>query len=50
MDNIFDEAKKQGKLSFYLTSVGEEVINIASAAALTPHDIVLPQVIVWFLR
>ncbi|XP_049355881.1 2-oxoisovalerate dehydrogenase subunit alpha 2, mitochondrial-like [Solanum verrucosum] len=43
MDNIFDEAKKQGRLSFYMTSVGEEAINIASAAALTPDDIVLPQ-------
>ncbi|CAN4095189.1 unnamed protein product [Withania somnifera] len=43
MDNIFDEAKKQGRLTFYLTTVGEEAINIASAAALTPEDIVLPQ-------
>ncbi|XP_059286826.1 2-oxoisovalerate dehydrogenase subunit alpha 2, mitochondrial-like [Lycium ferocissimum] len=43
MDSIFDEAKKQGRLTFYLTTVGEEVINIASAAALTPDDIVLPQ-------
>ncbi|KAG5573075.1 hypothetical protein H5410_062841 [Solanum commersonii] len=47
MDNIFDEAKKQGRLSFYMTSVGEEAINIASAAALTPDDIVLPQAIFW---
>ncbi|XP_009779029.1 2-oxoisovalerate dehydrogenase subunit alpha 1, mitochondrial-like isoform X1 [Nicotiana sylvestris] len=43
MDSIFDEAKKQGRLSFYLTTLGEEVINIASAAALTSDDIVLPQ-------
>ncbi|XP_016577107.2 2-oxoisovalerate dehydrogenase subunit alpha 1, mitochondrial [Capsicum annuum] len=43
MDTIFYEAQRQGRLSFYLTSTGEEAINIASAAALTPQDIVLPQ-------
>ncbi|KAH0665996.1 hypothetical protein KY285_027202 [Solanum tuberosum] len=43
MDTIFYEAQRQGRLSFYLTSTGEEAINIASAAALTPDDIVLPQ-------
>lgn len=46
MDNVFDKAQKQGRLSLYMATVGEEVINIASAAALTTHDIVLPQVIV----
>ncbi|KAL4277994.1 hypothetical protein GQ457_03G032200 [Hibiscus cannabinus] len=35
---------KQGRrISFYLTSAGEEAINIASAAALTEQDIILPQ-------
>ncbi|XP_015078845.1 2-oxoisovalerate dehydrogenase subunit alpha 1, mitochondrial-like [Solanum pennellii] len=43
MDTIFYEAQRQGRLSFYLTSTGEEAINIASAAALTSDDIVLPQ-------
>ncbi|MCE0482365.1 hypothetical protein HAX54_041052 [Datura stramonium] len=43
MDTIFYEAQRQGRLSFYLTSTGEEAINIASAAALTLDDIVLPQ-------
>ncbi|CAL5414632.1 unnamed protein product [Camellia sinensis] len=43
MDNIFYEAQRQGRISFYLTSYGEEAINIASAAALTQDDIVLPQ-------
>lgn len=46
MDNVFDKAQKQGRLSLYMATVGEEVINIASVAALTTHDIVLPQVIV----
>ncbi|KAF3679262.1 2-oxoisovalerate dehydrogenase subunit alpha 2, mitochondrial [Capsicum annuum] len=52
MDTIFYEAQRQGRLSFYLTTAGEEAINIASAAALTLDDFVLPQyrevgVILW---
>ncbi|KAL6906187.1 hypothetical protein ACP4OV_003788 [Aristida adscensionis] len=43
MDTIFYEAQRQGRISFYLTSHGEEAINVASAAALTNDDIVLPQ-------
>ncbi|KAI8003323.1 hypothetical protein LOK49_LG08G01461 [Camellia lanceoleosa] len=43
MDNIFYEAQRQGRMSFYLTSYGEDAINIASAAALTQDDIILPQ-------
>ncbi|KAL3638872.1 hypothetical protein CASFOL_016779 [Castilleja foliolosa] len=43
MDTIFYEAQRQGRLSFYMTSSGEEAINIATAAALTPDDIILPQ-------
>ncbi|XP_043693862.1 2-oxoisovalerate dehydrogenase subunit alpha 2, mitochondrial-like [Telopea speciosissima] len=43
MDTIFYEAQRQGRISFYLTSIGEEAINIASAAAFTIDDIVLPQ-------
>lgn len=44
MDTIFYEAQRQGRLSFYLTSTGEEAINMATAAALSPHDFILPQV------
>lgn len=43
MDTIFYEAQRQGRISFYLTSIGEEAINIASAAALTLDDVILPQ-------
>lgn len=43
MDSIYYEAQRQGRISFYLTSTGEEAINIASAAALSPDDVVLPQ-------
>ncbi|KAK7282662.1 hypothetical protein RIF29_11616 [Crotalaria pallida] len=43
MDNIFYEVQRQGRISFYLTSAGEEAVNIASAAALSSDDIILPQ-------
>lgn len=45
MDTIFYEAQRQGRISFYLTCIGEEAINIASAAALNFEDLVFPQVI-----
>ncbi|XVE86514.1 hypothetical protein DITRI_Ditri18aG0039800 [Diplodiscus trichospermus] len=43
LDTIFYEAQRQGRISFYLTTMGEEAINIASAAALTLDDFVFPQ-------
>ncbi|GAB2219709.1 hypothetical protein Droror1_Dr00007346 [Drosera rotundifolia] len=43
VDSIFYEAQRQGRISFYLTSTGEEAINIASAAALSMDDIIFPQ-------
>ncbi|XP_024983408.1 2-oxoisovalerate dehydrogenase subunit alpha 2, mitochondrial-like [Cynara cardunculus var. scolymus] len=43
MDTIFYEAQRQGRISFYATTMGEEAINIASAAALHNDDFVFPQ-------
>ncbi|KAK7410650.1 hypothetical protein VNO78_01602 [Psophocarpus tetragonolobus] len=43
MDSIFYEVQRQGRISFYVTQMGEEAVNIASAAALSPDDVVLPQ-------
>ncbi|XP_058228289.1 2-oxoisovalerate dehydrogenase subunit alpha 2, mitochondrial-like isoform X1 [Rhododendron vialii] len=43
MDTIFYEAQRQGRISFYLTTIGEEAINIASAAALHFDDLIFPQ-------
>jgi len=43
MDTLFYEAQRQGRFSFYLTTIGEEAINIASAAALHDDDIVYAQ-------
>ncbi|KAJ0792891.1 putative 3-methyl-2-oxobutanoate dehydrogenase (2-methylpropanoyl-transferring) [Helianthus annuus] len=49
MDTIFYEAQRQGRISFYLTTIGEEAINIASAAALSHNDFVFPQVTLRFI-
>lgn len=43
MDTVFYEVQRQGRISFYLTTMGEEAINVASAAALKPDDIIFPQ-------
>ncbi|KAK9058284.1 hypothetical protein SSX86_023124 [Deinandra increscens subsp. villosa] len=43
MDTIFYESQRQGRISFYATTTGEEAINIASAAALDSKDFVFPQ-------
>lgn len=50
MDTIFYEAQRQGRISFYLTTIGEEAINVASAAALSFDDIVFAQVDIMVLR
>lgn len=44
MDTIFYEVQRQGRISFYVTSIGEEAINVASAAALSMDDFIFPQV------
>lgn len=43
LDNILYEAQRQGRISFYMTSSGEEAIHIGSAAALTPADVIFAQ-------
>ncbi|XAR62883.1 3-methyl-2-oxobutanoate dehydrogenase (2-methylpropanoyl-transferring) [Bertholletia excelsa] len=52
MDTVFYEAQRQGRISFYATSTGEEAITIASAAALAIDDVIVPQyrepgVLIW---
>ncbi|KAJ1664358.1 hypothetical protein IW140_004135 [Coemansia sp. RSA 1813] len=42
MDQILYEAQRQGRISFYMTSFGEEAL-IGSAAALNPKDLVFGQ-------
>ncbi|RMJ27184.1 2-oxoisovalerate dehydrogenase [Aspergillus sp. HF37] len=43
MDVIMFEAQRQGRLSFYMVSAGEEGISVGTAAALTPDDVVFAQ-------
>jgi len=44
MDTFLYEAQRQGRISFYMTSHGEEAINISSVAALSYNDIIFSQV------
>ncbi|KAI8920093.1 thiamine diphosphate-binding protein [Powellomyces hirtus] len=43
MDLILYEAQRQGRISFYMTSYGEEATHMGSAAALTLDDVVYGQ-------
>ncbi|KAF7278270.1 hypothetical protein GWI33_008626 [Rhynchophorus ferrugineus] len=43
MDKILYESQRQGRISFYMTSYGEEAIHIGSAAALKLEDLVYGQ-------
>jgi 2-oxoisovalerate dehydrogenase E1 component alpha subunit len=43
MDTILYDTQRQGRISFYMTSFGEEATHIGSAAAMTPDDIVYAQ-------
>ena len=43
MDTIFYEAQRQGRISFYLTSIGEEAIGVGSTVALIIEDVVFSQ-------
>lgn len=52
MDKILYESQRQGRISFYMTSYGEEATHIGSAAALTRDDLVYAQyreagVLIW---
>jgi len=42
-DKIFNDAQRQGRISFYMTSRGEEACSVASAMALKMTDWILPQ-------
>ncbi|KAI9834063.1 MAG: hypothetical protein M1819_003348 [Sarea resinae] len=43
MDVIMFDAQRQGRLSFYMVSAGEEGIAVGSASALLPDDVVFVQ-------
>jgi 2-oxoisovalerate dehydrogenase E1 component alpha subunit len=43
MDLIMFDAQRQGRLSFYMVSAGEEGIAVGSASALDPKDVIFAQ-------
>ena len=42
-DKIFNMAQRQNRISFYMTSLGEEASTVGSAAACQDHDLIFPQ-------
>jgi 2-oxoisovalerate dehydrogenase E1 component alpha subunit len=43
LDNIFYDAQRQGRISFYMTGYGEEATTVGSCAALDFNDVLFPQ-------
>lgn len=43
MDKILYDAQRQGRISFYMTSTGEEAAQVGSAQALKPQDHIFGQ-------
>ncbi|KAI0477678.1 thiamine diphosphate-binding protein [Xylariaceae sp. FL0804] len=43
MDLVMFDAQRQGRLSFYMVSAGEEALSVGSASALDPRDVVFCQ-------
>lgn len=43
MDEIFLQSQRQGRISFYMASTGEEAIHIGSASALESKDVIFAQ-------
>lgn len=43
IDHILNTLQRQGRLSFYMTGIGEEAAVVGSAAALAQEDVVWPQ-------
>lgn len=43
MDRILYESQRQGRISFYMTSFGEEGTHFGSSAALDPQDLIYGQ-------
>lgn len=43
LDKVMFDSQRQGRISFYMTNLGEEAAQIGSAAALTPEDWIFAQ-------
>lgn len=42
-DKIFNQAQRQNRISFYMTSNGEEAQTVGASAAIEDHDLIYPQ-------
>ena len=43
MDQVFYDAQRQGRISFYMQNFGEEAVQIGSASAITMDDVIFAQ-------
>ncbi|KAL2115998.1 hypothetical protein VTJ04DRAFT_10253 [Mycothermus thermophilus] len=43
MDVVMFDAQRQGRVSFYMVSAGEEAVSVATASALAPEDVIFCQ-------
>lgn len=43
LDDVFYNAQRQGRISFYMQASGEEAIHVGTASALKPQDVILAQ-------
>ena len=43
VDQVYNAAQRQSRISFYMTQLGEESSGIGTAAALKDHDLIYPQ-------
>ena len=43
LDIIMYEAQRQGRITFYLTNHGESAVQLGSAAAFNPKDLIYAQ-------
>lgn len=43
IDTVMNALQRQGRISFYMTNMGEEAAAVGSAAALSPDDVIWPQ-------
>lgn len=43
LDEIFYNAQRQGRMSFYMTNTGEEALQVGTSSALSKDDVILAQ-------
>ncbi len=43
VDEVLQDAQRQGRISFYMTHRGEEAVHMGYVSALRPQDVVFAQ-------